>query len=111
MGRKYPRFRATSEGGSTADDGWAFEVVDRSIVFYKIAYTGFFKKQAHYHPTGAVVPITKDSTVDLWMRVPPGSGMCQVQSGKEGYDFHVYGEADAFVAEVEREIRRCRAES
>lgn len=54
--------------------------------------------------------ITRNTTVDLWDAVSPGSGMCMVKFGQgqnaNRADYHIYGEAEEFVAEVQREIDR-----
>jgi hypothetical protein len=111
MANRYPRFVASLDGGSFVDERMAFEVMTGKIVSYGISYTGFgpFRK-AHYEPV-ASLPISKGTTCNLRSCVSPGSGMCKVRTGSEEYDFHVYGQAEAFVADVEREVARCRAAS
>ena len=107
MGKKYFRFRAQLSGGSTIDDRWAFEVLPGKIVTYQVESSGFFKKTYSYTAVHTM-PITSDTTVELWSPTSPGSGMCNVRTGKEMEDYHVYGSAKEFVAEVQREIDRAR---
>lgn len=106
MGKIYSRFVATS-GGSIVDHRWAFEVQTGKICVYSVTATGLLRNTLQYELTGAE-PITRETSIELWMRTPPGSGMCEIrQNGITRCDFHIFGDAEEFVAEVRREIARC----
>lgn len=107
MGRMFSRFVATLGGRSTIDGRVAFEVQADRIVAYSVTESGLFRRKRSYEPTGEL-PISRDTLVELWCRVEPGSGMVDVRTGNDSADFHVYGEAEAFVAAVKQAVAEAR---
>lgn len=107
MGKKYSRFVASLDGNSSRDHRWAFEVLPGKVVSYQVETSGLFRRTYNYSAVHTL-PITRETTVELWSPSSDGSGMCEVVTGKDQIDYHIYDSAKEFVAEVQREIDRAR---
>ena len=99
----FSRFRAVA-GGETIDAEIAFEVRSGGIVTHDVTRSGFFRPKVEYTPR-YTHPITSATSIELRL-FKSGSGMCDVRTGEDRVDYHVYGNAQAFAEAVEREKQR-----
>jgi hypothetical protein len=104
MGQKISRFRATGNG-ETVDHETAFEVTPGSVVTYDIRTSGWWFTQKVEYRTRYSLPITRETQIELRL-FKSGSGMCEVRTGEDRVDYHIYGNAQSFAREVERERDR-----
>jgi hypothetical protein len=95
----FSRFRAIA-GGEAIDGETAFEVVQGSIKTHDVKTSGFFSKKVEYTPR-YTHPIDSTTQIDLRL-AGGGSGMCEVRTGMDRVDYHVYGNAQEFANEVLR---------
>lgn len=107
MSKKYFRFMASSRG-IHKDDDCAFEVAEGQVITYSVEEKGFLRKEFIFHALGST-PITKETTVKVELVGGSGSGVCNIRTGEEYDCCHVYEEAEAFAAEIRREIDRAPA--
>ena len=108
MGKKYGRYIVSlNTGGVFEDPDWAFEVVDSSIVIYKVREEGILWWKKNVYERSSVYKLTPDTKVKVW-GITGTSGNCQVVGPSYKYDYHILGEVDAFAREVEYEIRNIR---
>lgn len=99
MSKKFLRFV-----GESMDPRFVFEVAANGITTFAVTRTGFFKPQPRYEPT-YTLPITKETIMDLRL-FKSGSGMCEVRTGQDRVDYHVYANVKEFAQEIQDRINR-----
>jgi len=110
MAEKHSRFRVNPGGSIQEDDEWVFEVYPGRIVTFSVTMSGFWKQTPEYRETGSI-PITQDTFVEVSQLgdfSDPGSAIVFLK-GKFGQiikDYHIYGSAEEFAAEIQYEIDR-----
>lgn len=101
MRKIFSRFRAIA-GGVTVDHETAFEITPGFITTHDVITSGFFSKKVEYTPRYSL-PINSETKIELrLLNSDSGSGMCDVRTGKDSVDYHVYRNAQEFAKEVER---------
>lgn len=101
---KYWRFRVRLGGGVEQDDSWAFEVGSLRVITYRVETSGVLRKKVDFVQTGEI-PITNETEVKVWSKdEASGSGICDVRTGGQVKDYHVFGKVDQFATEVKVQI-------